>query len=108
LHPGRVINKLTEEIVEVHLRVGRSDIYAHHCVLWMDSVGKMLASAIVIDDDRRRAISYWTPYEKYERPWANVQPIETTHNNGMYSLGMDGALALTRQFIFDQYVNREA
>ena len=105
VYEGRAFNKLTEEIIEAHFRIGISPDRTRHCVLWLDLDGRQLASAVVVSDDRK-AESWWIPPEKLRRPWASdLRPIQMLHRHGMWSIGLDGAVALTRQFVHDNYVN---
>lgn len=101
------ILKLTEEITEVHLQIGKgSFIDQRATVIWLDSKGNQIASAVWIGGPKTNDMveSYWIEPENLEFKPLKWEPITKQHEHGMWSLGLDGAVPLTRQFIKEHYV----
>jgi hypothetical protein len=105
----RPIVKLTEEIVEIYLSVGRTYTDRRSVVLWLNEKGKQIASAVWIGTkhDDSTVESYWVLPEDLDWKKLNYKPITKQHQYGMWSLGLDGAVPLTRKFIKDNYVDKE-
>lgn len=103
--------QLTDEIVEVQCRIskfgGRIGT-ERPCVLWLTSEGQQVASAVYVGvkPQDRRVETYWIEPKQLELRSFKYEPITTTHE-GMWSLGGEGAVPKTRQWIKDNYVNQE-
>lgn len=116
---GRIVNtghgirkpilRLTKEITEVHLQVGAHDNFMGQrgVVMWLREDGKQIASAVALDQHGRdrQAKSYWIKPEDIDgfKP-LDWEPITTQHQHGFWSLGNDGAVPATRQWIKEHYV----
>lgn len=114
-HPAPIL-KLTEEITEVHIKMGHRravGIWDRQAVIWVTNEGIILATCIQIGEQNHRTQKFdpdtvegylWPTAEKHR---FGKEPETVRFEHGMFSLGNAGAVPNIRQYIKEHYVNKE-